>query len=86
MKIKKFILATTTVLTLSVCSLQPAITASASSQSIAVEQSRNSVTPRSDYKTWMYKVENGKIYKRLYNCSTGVWIGDWIYVGEYTGD
>lgn len=86
MKIKKVILTATTVLTLSVCFLQPAITASASGQSITVEQDKSSVAPRSDYKTWMYKVENGKVYKRLYNCSTGVWIGDWIYVGEYTGD
>ena len=29
--------------------------------------------------------ENGKIYKRLYNCSTGNWEGDWIYLGEYPG-
>lgn len=31
---------------------------------------------------YRYKTENGKIYKRLYNYTTGNWIGDWIYVGE----
>lgn len=85
MKIKKFILATTTVLTLSLCSLQPAITATASSQTYAVEQYGDSISPKSDITRWLYKIENGKIYKRLYNASIGVWIGDWIYVGEYNG-
>lgn len=85
MKTKKAILTLASVLTLSVCSLMPAVTASASSQSVPVEQFVNSVTPRSDYIEWVYKVENGKIYKRLYNASTASWIGDWIYVGEYTG-
>lgn len=86
MKTKKFILAATTVLTLSLCSLQPAITAAASNQTCPVEQDGDStISPRSDCKRWLYKIENGKVYKRLYNCSTGVWIGDWIYVGEYNG-
>lgn len=86
MKIKKLILAATTVLTLSVCSIQPAITASASSQNYIAEQNDNSISPRADCTRWLYKIENGKIYKRLYNSSIGVWIGDWIYVGEYPGD
>lgn len=85
MKIKKFILAATTVLTLSLCSLQPAITVAASSQICAVKQDADSISPRSDIIRWVYKIENGKVYKRLYNSSIGVWVGDWIYVGEYNG-
>ncbi len=85
MKTKKAILTLASVLTLSVCSLMPAVTASASSQTIPTELYENSVTPRSDIKEWIYKVENGKIYKRLYNSSTDTWLTDWIYVGEYTG-
>lgn len=85
MKIKKIILTASFVLTLSVCSLQPAFTASAASQGCPVEQYENSVTPRSHLIEWVYKVEDGKIYKRLYNASTATWLGDWIYVGEYTG-
>lgn len=85
MKTKKAILTTASILTLSVCSLLPVATVSASSQKVSMEQCENSVTPRSDIKKWVYKVENGKIYKRLYNASTASWIGDWIYVGEYTG-
>ena len=40
----------------------------------------NGISPQSDRITWRYKTENGKIYKRQYNCSTGKWIGDWILI------
>ncbi len=43
----------------------------------------HSISPQSDNIVWQYKVENGKIYKRLYNTSNGTYIGEWIYVGEY---
>ena len=46
----------------------------------------STVRPLYDDIEWVYKVENGKIYKRLYNFSTANWIGNWIYVGEYPGD
>lgn len=36
-----------------------------------------------DILQWLYKIEDGKVYRRLYNASTAEWIGDWIYVGEY---
>lgn len=36
-----------------------------------------------DFLEWHYKVEDGKIYRRLYNASTASWVGDWVYVGEY---
>lgn len=85
MKTKKFILSAATILTLSVCSLQPTITASASNQNFIAAQNEGTVAPRSDCTRWIYNIVDGKIYKRLYNCSTGVWIGDWIYVGEYNG-
>ena len=86
MKIKKIILAATTILTLSLCSLQPAITVAASSQTYAVEQYGDAISPRSDYLRWLYKIEDGKVYKRLYNSSIGVWVGDWIYVCDYEGE
>lgn len=85
MKIKKFVLASAFALTLSVCCIQPTITASASNQACSVEQYGDTVTPRSDIKKWVYKTENGKLYKRLYNASTASWEGDWIYVCEYPG-
>lgn len=66
---------------LAVCSLQPAPSVSASEQSSPMAQYGASVSPLSDNLTWIYKVENGKRYKRLYNATTNKWIGDWIYIG-----
>lgn len=43
---------------------------------IAEEGDTNS--PRADILQWRYKIVDGKIYKRLYNASTGHWVGDWI--------
>ncbi|GAB6110130.1 hypothetical protein [Fusibacter bizertensis] len=38
------------------------------------------ITPFSDIIEWRYKVDNGKLYKRLYNSTKDTWIGDWILV------
>lgn len=38
-----------------------------------------------EYREWIYKIEDGLVYKRLYNASTGLWETDWIYVGVYQG-
>lgn len=38
------------------------------------------VMPMKDAISWRYKVDNNKLYKRLFNFSTNVWIGNWIYV------
>lgn len=43
------------------------------------------IQPLSDKKEWRWKVENNKLYKRLYNYSTGSWEGDWIYVRDWDG-
>lgn len=87
MKIKNIILTTAFALTLSVFTLQPAINSFAYNQDCIVEQYEDStVTPRSDYKEWVYKTENGKLYKRLYNASADTWETDWIYVCEYPGE
>ena len=34
---------------------------------------------------YVFKIEDGKMYKRLYNFSTGEWLSDWIYVCDYPG-
>ena len=36
-----------------------------------------------DYREWRYKIENGKLYKALYNASTGRWETDWMYVCDW---
>ena len=33
--------------------------------------------PQSDIIEWRYKVENGKMYKRQYNCTKDKRIGNW---------
>lgn len=39
----------------------------------------DSVT-RSDIIQWRFKTVNGKLYRRLYNYSTGEWIGEWEFI------
>lgn len=36
-----------------------------------------------DYREWVYKIENGKLYKALLNRSTGRYETDWIYLCEW---
>ncbi|RHQ57223.1 hypothetical protein DWY36_13720 [Firmicutes bacterium AF25-13AC] len=31
---------------------------------------------------WCYKIESGKIYKRLFDRNNNCWIGNWIYVRD----
>ena len=38
------------------------------------------IEPQKAIKEWLYKEENNKLYKRLYNYSTGQWEGNWIFV------
>lgn len=47
----------------------------------AMEQNSNSVADFETYATkteWRYKIENGKTYKRLYDCTNRRWVGNWI--------
>lgn len=82
MRIKKFILATTLSLALSATPLS-VFAATISVPICPANASDHSVSPQSDVILWQYKIEDGKIYKRLYNTSTDEPIGEWIYVGEY---
>lgn len=38
--------------------------------------------PCADVISYRYKEVNGKLYRRLYNHTTGAWIGEWQYVGD----
>lgn len=46
-----------------------------SNQHIMLESGK---TARTEIKEWRYKIVNGVLYKRLFNATTGQWIGDWI--------
>ena len=41
------------------------------------------IETRAEYREWRYKIENDKLYKRLYNASTGLWETEWIYVCDW---
>lgn len=52
-----------------------------SADSIASKQTVGiNLEPQADIIEWRYKVENGKLYKRLYNYSKEKWIGNWILI------
>lgn len=83
MKIKKFAaLCSLTVCCFSLISI-PAAASMISEPAIpAIISEKESVVPCADVLQWQYKVEDGKLYKRLYNNTTGNWVGDWIYVAD----
>lgn len=47
-------------------------------EAYAMANDSETVMPMADYLVWKYKTQNGILYKRLYNCSTGKWVGSWI--------
>ena len=83
MKTSKKALFATLGVSLAVCFLQPVPTVTAAEQCSSTTQYDNTIEPQSDALRWIFKIENGKRYRRLYNASTREWIGDWIYIGEY---
>lgn len=36
------------------------------------------ITPRGPAYEWVFKIVNGKMYKRLFNIKSGKYIGEWI--------
>lgn len=38
------------------------------------------ITPRKDDIGWRYTTINGELYRRLFNYTKGLWIGDWELV------
>lgn len=53
------------------------------STSIITQASEGDLELCTEYREWRWKIEDGKLYKRLYNASTGLWETDWIYVCDY---
>lgn len=39
-------------------------------------------SPQAEILEWVFATFDGKLYKRLWNTSTGQWAGDWIYVRD----
>ena len=49
-------------------------------QPVFAQENISQIEPRSDVIGWKYKNIDGKLYKRLYNYTKELWIGDWILV------
>lgn len=81
MKLKKTILIGVLPLALAAAPM-PSVTAAENNclQEITVESISGTASPQSHVIEWVYKDENGKRYKRLYNATTNTWVGEWIYV------
>ncbi len=78
-KVMKRILVATGVLACSLCLVTTPAVALPVEAAAAAEEG---ISPCSDTYQWIYKVIDGKRYKRLYNATTQEWIGEWIYIGE----
>lgn len=46
----------------------------------AASGNQNVAEPNHAIKEWVFAEKDGKLYRRLWNCSTGHFEGDWIYV------
>lgn len=45
----------------------------------------NTAETQQDYIAYRWKVENGSLWRRLYNYKINDWVGEWEYCGPYYG-
>jgi hypothetical protein len=57
----------------------PVATISAHAEEATTEPSKST---REECISYVFGIKDNKLYKRLYNYSTGNYIGDWIYVRD----
>lgn len=76
MKFNKILLLTAAIL-LSTC-VVPTLNVSANENVSNISYQSSTIVPLSENIGWRYKIENGNLYKRLYNYSMSQWVGDWI--------
>lgn len=77
---KVTVLLTGSILSLSLF-LNAGTTVDASYQKPVIEtMAEDGISPQSDIIDWRFTKINGKLYKRLFNYSTGEWVGPWILV------
>lgn len=48
----------------------------------AAAPGETTVQPLHDKIQWVFRIENNKLYKRLYNYAIGAWVGEWIFVRD----
>ncbi|EOS29398.1 hypothetical protein C804_03576 [Lachnospiraceae bacterium A4] len=59
-------------------SVAPTLNVSAKENVSNISDQSSTIVPLSENIGWRYKIENGNLYKRLYNYSMSQWVGDWI--------
>lgn len=69
-----------TISTILIFSIVPISAREDISSNIKNIQYTQNLIQKKDVLVWKYKSINGKMYKRLYNKTTGKWVGDWIRV------
>lgn len=47
------------------------------------EGSEDEIQPRQAIIDWRFKIEDGKLYRRLYNYTEQCWVGEWELFGNY---
>lgn len=50
-------------------------------QASAAPADTETVSPQDSIRVWIFEEREDGLWKRLYDTTHGVWIGDWIYVG-----
>lgn len=51
--------------------------------SITTYASNGDIELCTDFREWIFRIMDGKMYKALYNRSTGLYETDWIYVCDW---
>lgn len=66
------------------CSIALLLTAPEFSISVSAAKApqEETVQPCADILRWVFDIRDNKLYKRLYNTSKCVWVGDWIYLRD----
>lgn len=80
MKLRKKMMSTLSagLLVVSFLGVQVSATSLTSAQIVAIKNENSAtIQPRQDKIDWVYKSENGRVYRRLFNFSKNEWIGDW---------
>lgn len=65
------------ILTLFVCFSVAPNALSASTPKTEKAYFTEAIGPRAHVLEWRYKFASGKMYRRLFNCTTAEWIGEW---------
>ncbi len=80
MKLRKKMMAIFSACVLTVCFMGMQVSAAnlTTAQIVAIKnEDSGTIHPRQDKIGWLYKSENGRMYRRLFNYSKNEWIGDW---------